>query len=128
MLAKANRLLTADDFRVTMRTGRKLSTGTTVIYLKRDLGNPQARFGFVVAKTVGNAVTRNLVKRRLRVLARNSLSQIPAGTSIVVRALPAASSADWNKLSTEFTSAMERAFAQDRAAFLGSESTEVTNQ
>lgn len=125
MLAKANRLLTADDFRVTMRTGHKLSTGNLVIYLKRDLGQPQARFGFVVAKTVGNAVTRNLVKRRLRALCREALPAIPKGTALVIRALPTAAQADWNKLSTEFNSAMNRAFGENRAASLRQDSTEV---
>jgi ribonuclease P protein component len=112
MLAKANRLLRADDFRVTMRTGRKVSTGNLVIYLKRDLGDAQARFGFVVAKTVGNAVHRNLVKRRLRAIARETLPVIPAGTDVVVRALPTASQADWNKLSTELKSALDKALGR----------------
>jgi ribonuclease P protein component len=112
MLAKANRLLRADDFRVTMRTGRKVSTGNLVIYLKRDLGDAQARFGFVVAKTVGNAVHRNLVKRRLRAISRETLPVIPAGTDVVVRALPAASQADWNKLSTELKSALDKALGR----------------
>jgi len=110
MLAKANRLLRADDFRATMRYGRKVSTGSLVLYLKRDLGNPQARFGFVVAKTVGNAVVRNLVKRRLRSIARENLGEFPAGTDVVVRALPAAAEADWHKLSTEFKTGVSKAF------------------
>jgi len=113
MLAKANRLLLADDFRVTMRNGRKVSAGSIVLYTKRDLGNHQARFGFVVAKTVGNAITRNLVKRRLRMLAREALLQIPTGTDVVVRALPAAATADWNKLSTEFKTGIAKAFETD---------------
>ena len=109
MLAKANRLLTADDFRVTMRTGRKFSSGNLVIFLKRDLGNAQARFGFVVAKTVGNAVTRNLVKRRLRALAHRSMDLVPGGCNVVVRALPDAATDDWNKLSIDFNGALSRA-------------------
>jgi len=110
MLAKANRLRTADEFRVTMRTGRKVSTATMVLYLKRDLDTVQARFGFVVAKSVGNAVTRNLVKRRLRALCSLVREGIPSGTAVVVRALPAAADADWNKLSIDFRSAVSRGF------------------
>lgn len=53
-------------------------------------GHPDVRVGFVVSKAVGNAVTRNRVKRRLRHLAALSLPVTPSGTRIVVRALPRA--------------------------------------
>ncbi len=52
--------------------------------------HPDVRVGFVVSKAVGNAVTRNRVKRRLRHLATLSLPVTPPGTRIVVRALPRA--------------------------------------
>ncbi len=48
------------------------------------------RVGFVVSKTVGNAVTRNRVKRRLRHLCRPLVDELEDGTVVVVRALPAA--------------------------------------
>lgn len=116
MLAKANRLRSADDFRATMRTGRKVSSSNFVVYLKRDLSNTQARFGFVVAKSVGNAVVRNLAKRRLRALAQTKLSQIPQPTDVVVRALPGMSSVDWNTLETEFEEAFTKAFSRGTEA------------
>ncbi len=50
------------------------------------------RVGMVVSKAVGNAVTRNRVKRRLRHLAVAQLSRTPSGTDVVVRALPPAAS------------------------------------
>ena len=108
MLAKANRLRKADDFRATMKFGRKASSETIVLYLKRDSDLDQSRFGFIVSKAVGNAVTRNLVKRRLRAAALQSLSKLPENLSIVARALPAAASVDWNKLCLDFETALER--------------------
>ena len=51
------------------------------------------RVGLVVSKAVGNAVTRNRVKRRLRHLARAELGRTPSGTDVVVRALPGAATA-----------------------------------
>lgn len=109
MLAKENRLRKADDFRATMRNGRKTSSANFVIYLKRDLGNTQARFGFVVAKTVGNAVKRNLVKRRLRELAQSQLPQMAFPADVVVRALPGSALIDWNTLVEEFNEAWTKA-------------------
>ena len=48
------------------------------------------KVGFVVSKAVGAAVTRNLVKRRLRHLARERTALLPRESMVVVRALPGA--------------------------------------
>lgn len=61
-----------------------------------------ARFGFIVGKTVAGAVGRNLVKRRLRALAREVLAQHPSGFDLVVRAQAGAAELDWNRLREEF--------------------------
>ena len=108
MLAKESRLLNAEDFRSTMRNGRKHASANLVVYSKRDSGVDRSRFGFVVSKAVGGAVTRNLVKRRLRSIARAALQQLPAGTAIVVRALPGSAGVDWNTLSKEFNLALSK--------------------
>lgn len=46
------------------------------------------RAGFVVGRSVGNAVARNRTRRRLRHLVRDRLPSLPAGAALVVRALP----------------------------------------
>lgn len=59
------------------------------------------RIGFVVSRAVGPAVTRNLVKRRLRHLARARVGVLPTGSMLVVRALPSAASAGHEELAEE---------------------------
>jgi ribonuclease P protein component len=59
------------------------------------------RVGFVVSKAVGPAVTRNLVKRRLRHLARERTGVLPAHGMLVVRALPRAAAASFDELEHE---------------------------
>jgi ribonuclease P protein component len=65
--------------------------------------------GFVVAKSVGPAVTRNRVKRRLRHLMRERIDSLPAGSRLVVRALPASAEADSRALSAELDRCLVRA-------------------
>jgi ribonuclease P protein component len=48
-----------------------------------------ARVGFVVSKAVGGAVVRNRVKRRLRHLMAPRVSDLQAGSLLVLRAQPA---------------------------------------
>jgi ribonuclease P protein component len=62
-----------------------------------------SRVGFIVGKNVGNAVTRNLVKRRLRHASAEWVSAYPYGYDVVVRALPAAADTDWPTLHRDFS-------------------------
>lgn len=109
MLARENRLISADDFRTTMRTGRKTVSANLVTYTKQTESGLPAKFGFVVAKTVGNAVVRNSVKRRLRAIARNELTNLSTNWMIVVRALETAGSASFDQLNQELSTAVRTA-------------------
>ncbi|MHA6693702.1 ribonuclease P protein component [Homoserinimonas sp. A520] len=107
VLARANRLVTADDYRNTVRRGRRSRTGNTVVYLvqRGSAGGP--RFGFIVSKAVGNAVTRNLIRRRLKSACR-SLVRLDADVDVVVRALPSARHIAWTELENEVTTAVRK--------------------
>lgn len=77
------------DFRRTIRRGVRVGRPTVVVHAQPS-GQPTVRVGLVVAKTVGNAVTRNRVKRQLRHLAASCLPETPGGLDLVLRALPSA--------------------------------------
>jgi ribonuclease P protein component len=64
--------------------------------------------GFVVSKAVGNAVTRNRVKRRLRHLAREHLASLPGSAVLVVRALPPAANAASAELGRDLERCLNR--------------------
>ncbi len=66
----------------------------------------------MVSRKVGAAVTRNRVRRRLREQTRSRLASVPAGTLLVIRALPAAAEAS----SAELGLALDRGFAAVRSA------------
>lgn len=68
--------------------------------------------GFVVSKAVGNAVVRNRVKRRMRAIVAHHMSELPAGSLMVVRALPESASANFARLEADLGSCLRRALAR----------------
>lgn len=110
MLTREHRLTASDEFARVVRRGRRAGTRTLVVHAADALvsqGGP--RVGFVVSKVVGPAVTRNLVQRRLRHLARERVPSLPGSVVIVVRALPASATADYATLAADLDRALERA-------------------
>ena len=77
-------------------------------------GDVPTQVGLVVSKAVGNAVHRNQVKRRLRLAAAAHLASLPAGSRLVVRALPASSAATYAELDRDLASSLDRAIARTR--------------
>jgi len=108
VLASVNRLTSGPVFAETIRRGLRAGTATVVLHLAVGTGAEAARVGFVVSKQVGNAVTRNTVKRRLRHLARERLSSLPGSAVLVVRALPAAATASYDELGADVDRALSR--------------------
>jgi ribonuclease P protein component len=74
------------------------------------------RVGLVVSRTVGPAVVRNLVKRRLRHLLRERLcalpGSLPSSGVLVVRALPSAGAASYSSLGAELDRQLGRLVAR----------------
>lgn len=91
-----------------MKHGRKATNQHLVIYLNRADNPHPPRFGFVVAKTVGSAVQRNLVKRRSRAAIRERLSNFQLGDSLVIRALPGLADLSWNEFTHELDESLNR--------------------
>ncbi|MFN2494898.1 MAG: ribonuclease P protein component [Pseudonocardiaceae bacterium] len=109
MLPASTRLTRREDFATALRRGRRAARGAVVVHLARS-GDPQAspRVGFVVGRTVGGAVVRHRVQRRLRHLMRGRLGALPGGALVVVRALPAAALASSAALAEDLDAALRR--------------------
>lgn len=116
MLAKANRITSADDYRVIVRRGAKVAGAHTVSYLRSRESGADARFGFIVSKKVGTAVRRNLVRRRLKAACREFVDGGTAGIDVVVRALPSAAAADFGALRAEVATAVSTRRLRSAAA------------
>ncbi len=102
MLPDAVRMRRGEDFRLCIRKGRRIARGTLVLHAYD--APTSTLVGLVVSKRIGNAVTRNRVKRQLRHLVRGQLDAV-GSRWIVVRALPKAAH-EPTKLATDLKSAL----------------------
>ncbi len=106
------RLRRSTDFRVVMRSGTRAASRTVVVHAHATGVDRPARAGFIVGRTVGPAVLRKRVTRRLRHIVAPGLASVDPGTDLVVRALPAAGESSATELARDVRSALVRAVAR----------------
>jgi ribonuclease P protein component len=94
-----------------MRSGAKAGTRTAVVYLVKT-GDANSMTGFAVSRAVGGAVVRNRVTRRLRAIMAEELDQLPDGSRVVLRALPAAATVSFEELKADVAGGVRRALAK----------------
>jgi len=97
------------DFQQTVRRGARGGRDTLVVHLTTTTDPGPPAVGLVVSKAVGNAVTRNRVKRRLRALVAARLAQVPTGSLLVVRAQARAAAATSADLARDLDAALATA-------------------
>lgn len=121
VLSRAHRLTTSQVFAETVRRGRRAGSPRLVVHVVAPAELPERdsavrpRVGFVVSRSVGPAVTRNLVKRRLRHLVRDRIAALPAASVLVVRALPAAATSSYDALGEDLDVLLGRALRRSAA-------------
>lgn len=108
MLAKANRLTRGIDYRHVSRRGARSAAGHVVTHIVETGESRPARFGFIVSKAVGNAVRRNLIRRRLKAICAEALPDVREGADIVFRALPSSAGAPFDELRAQARRGMSR--------------------
>lgn len=109
MPAWQNRVTLGDDYRGAVRTGRRVGGAFCIVHAVFRSPEKPVRFGFIVSKAVGNAVVRNLVRRRLKTVADRSIQSGLVGYDIVIRALPASAEASYVQLEQEVVRSLDRA-------------------
>lgn len=108
MLARGNRITRGAEYKAVVRGGTRCAGPHTVMYVVATSEDRPARFGFIVSKQVGNAVTRNTLRRRLKAVCADELSRVQSGTDVVIRVLPGGASADFSELSGEVARCLTR--------------------
>lgn len=91
MLPRRHRLTDSRMFAAAVRAGRRIPSGPVIGHLlvDADAADPP-RLGLIVSKQVGDSVRRHRVSRIMRHAAAPGLLGLPAGSVLVLRALPAA--------------------------------------
>ena len=108
MPARRNRVTRGADYRQTVRAGRRVGGALCITHAVSRVPGDDARFGFIISKAVGNAVTRNRVRRRMKAIVERRLHSGISGVDVVFRALPASADASFADLEREITRALDR--------------------
>ena len=87
--------------------GRRAGTKSLVIHAQRR-GDAPPRLGLVVSKAVGGSVERHRIARRLRGVVAERLADLPPGTTLIIRAVPASATASAADLRSDFEAALRR--------------------
>jgi ribonuclease P protein component len=106
---REHRVRRQDDFARVRREGRRLAHPLLRLQWAPN-ALPVTRFGFIVGKRVAmRAHERNLVRRRLRELARAELARLGTGYDVIVAAQPPAKGASYQELGTALRTLLQRA-------------------
>lgn len=117
MPARHHRVTRGEDYRRVVRTGNRVGGALCITYaVPRSVGDsPEqgeaqqpARFGFIISKAVGNAVTRNLIRRRMKTVADELINEGVSGVDLVFRALPKSAIASFDELQREMRRAVRK--------------------
>lgn len=99
---RASRLRTPAEFQRVRRSGKRRQGRFITLHFARNADpDMPSRAGFSVSKRVGDAVQRNLVKRRLREAVRRRLWNVAPGWDMILGARPEAATAAYEALRDE---------------------------
>ena len=103
--SKLTRLTDSPEFERVYKQGTAFRGGLFSVHaFPNEIGTP--RLGLSVSKKVGNAVTRNAVRRRIREVFYSTIGRVPGSLDLVVSARPPASEATFEEINEEFLRAL----------------------
>ena len=89
------------EFRRVYQRGSSAVNGSMVVYCRKNrLG--RTRLGITASTKIGNAVTRNRARRRLREVYRLASPRLSQGWDIIVVARAAAADSDYKKMESAY--------------------------
>jgi ribonuclease P protein component len=99
----------SSEFSATVKHGARAVQPDIVVHARRGPdGDAGPRIGLVVGKSVGSAVQRHEVARRLRHVALSVVDELDAADRVVIRALPSSRDAMSARLEQELRTGLRR--------------------
>ncbi|WP_031701001.1 ribonuclease P protein component [Mycobacterium tuberculosis] len=108
MLRARNRMRRSADFETTVKHGMRTVRCDMVVYWWRGSGGGP-RVGLIIAKSVGSAVERHRVARRLRHVAGSIVKELHPSDHVVIRALPSSRHVSSARLEQQLRCGLRRA-------------------
>jgi ribonuclease P protein component len=97
---RAARLVRRSEFDAVYREGRRRTSREFAVFLRAN-GLDQSRFGWSIKKTLGSAVRRNRIRRRIREIVRLHRQEISPGWDIVIHPRTSVATAEFRALTEE---------------------------
>lgn len=112
MLPARNRMRRSTEFDATVKYGMRAVQPDLIVYMRRAKGcdGKGPRVGLIVAKSVGSAVERHRVARRLRHVSQAILDSLDESDRVVIRALPSSRDVSSARLQQQLRGGLRRAF------------------
>lgn len=108
MLNKKYRVSNKENYNYIYKTGKKIPAKYIILFMAAN-NLEYDRFGIVTSKKVGNAVHRNLAKRRIRSIVQAHLPEIKKGFDFVIIARFNIKEASYAALERDFLHTVKKA-------------------
>jgi ribonuclease P protein component len=98
------------DFGATVKHGTRAVQPDLVVYARRGDGidGEAPRVGLIISRSVGTAVQRHQLARRLRHVARGLVDGLQPSETVVIRALPSSRDVGSARLAEELLAGLRR--------------------
>lgn len=97
-MKKKNRIKKNEDFQKVFKHGKSMANRQFVIYMLDQPEEKEFRLGLSVSKKIGNAVTRNRVKRLIRQVFMEEKENLKTGIDYIVIARNPASEMNYHEV------------------------------
>jgi len=107
VLSAQNRMTRSTDFDATVKHGLRAAQPDLVVHALPGPQGAPPKVGLIISKSVGSAVQRHRVARRLRHVARSVLPEL-GSDHVVIRALPSSRDAVSARLERQLRAGLRR--------------------